>query len=396
MKTIRDFDLKNKRVVIRCDFNVPLKEGKIMDDTRIKGALETIQYALSQQAKVVLLSHLGKVKEESDKKKNTLKPIARHLEEILGQKVLFIETTDFEEVKKQVSTLEDGEVCLLENTRFYDLEGNKESGNAESLARFYASLGDIFINDAFGTLHRSHASNVGIASFLPAGIGFLVEKEISSLASVFCPKKPFIVILGGAKVQDKIGVIEKFAPKCDKILIGGAMALTFLDAEGYAVGASKTEQESFAFCQKMLEQYPEKIVLPVDLGTTKVYEECTPVYKDITELELDDYALDIGPQTIKNFENQLKEAHTVLWNGPLGLYEFPSFQKGTKELLLYLKEKKDCIQTVVGGGDTVACAMENHVEDALYHLSTGGGATLKYLEEETLVGLEAIKRNESR
>lgn len=395
MKTIRDFDITNKNVVIRCDFNVPMKEGKIVDDTRIKGALETIRYALSKNAKVILLSHLGKVKEESDKEKNTLLPVSTCLEKLLGQKVYFIHETDFEKVEKQVADLKNGEVCLLENTRFYDLDGKKESGNSEELAQFYARLGDIFINDAFGTMHRAHASNVGITNYLPSGIGFLVEKEIKAISSVFCPERPFIVILGGAKVKDKIGVIEKFAAKCDKILMGGAMALTFLKAEGYEIGASTSDDESLDFCKKMLSKYQDKLVLPVDLGTSKTFEEGTPIYKDITELDFDDYALDIGPQTVENFKNQLASAKTVLWNGPLGLYEFPSYQKGTKEILFFLKDKKEEIQAVIGGGDTVACAMENHLEKEIYHLSTGGGATLKYLENETLEGFEAIQKNES-
>ena len=396
MKTIKDLDIKNKNVIIRCDFNVPIQDGKIVDDTRIQGALETIKYAISKNAKVILLSHLGKVKEESDKEKNTLAPVSKRLEELLSKKVLFIENTDFEEVKKQVASLKQGDICLLENTRFYDLDGKMESGNDERLAKFYASLGDVFINDAFGTMHRSHASNVGITNYITSGIGFLVEKEISKISSVFCPDKPFIVILGGAKVKDKVGVIEKFAPKCDKILIGGAMALTFLKAEGYEIGSSVCDEEALSFCSKMLSKYPDKLVLPVDFGTTKVFEESTPVYKDITDIELDDYALDIGPQTVENFKNQLQQAHTVLWNGPLGMYEFASFKKGTKEILLALKDHNDTIKAVIGGGDTVACAMENHLEDDIYHLSTGGGATLKYLENETLEGIEAIKRNESR
>ena len=336
MKTIKDLDIKNKNVIIRCDFNVPIQDGKIVDDTRIQGALETIKYAISKNAKVILLSHLGKVKEERDKEKNTLAPVSKRLEELLSKKVLFIENTDFEEVKKQVASLKQGDICLLENTRFYDLDGKMESGNDERLAKFYASLGDVFINDAFGTMHRSHASNVGITNYIPSGIGFLVEKEISKISSVFCPDKPFIVILGGAKVKDKVGVIEKFAPKCDKILIGGAMALTFLKAEGYEIGSSVCDEESLSFCSKMLSKYPDKLVLPVDFGTTKVFEESTPIYKDITDIELDDYALDIGPQTVENFKNQLQQAHTVLWNGPLGMYEFASFKNSTLPMVKFL------------------------------------------------------------
>ena len=393
MKTIRDFDLSKKTVLIRCDFNVPMKDGKILDDTRIRKALDTIEYAMDKNAKVVLLSHLGKVKEESDKQKQTLLPVQKRLEELLKKRVFFVNDCVGEQVLEQVKKLKDKEVLLLENTRFQDLDGKKESNNDPSLAQFWASLGDIFINDAFGTMHRAHASTIGIASFLPTGIGFLVEKEISVLKSLFSAPKPFILILGGSKIKDKIGIIKKFAPKCDKILIGGAMAATFLEAEGYQVGASLKETEWIPFCKEMLKEYPSKIILPVDFRCAKQISNQEGEEKDITDLEVDDIALDIGTQTIENFKNHLKDAKTVLWNGPLGAYEFSSYKKGTKEILLYLKDEKEKIKTVVGGGDTVACAMENHLENDLYHLSTGGGATLHYLEDETLVVLEAVEKN---
>ena len=393
MKTIRDFNIQDKKVLIRCDFNVPMQDGKIIDDTRIKGEMETIQYAISHQAKVILLSHLGKVKEESDKEGKTLAPVAKRLEQLLQQKVIFVDACVGKKVEDAVNQLKAKEILLLENTRFEDLDGKKESGNDPSLAQFWASLGDVFINDAFGTMHRAHASNVGISRLLPSGIGFLVEKEIERLHTVFCPKKPFIVILGGAKVKDKIGVIEKFAPKCDRILIGGGMAFPFLEAEGYFMGSSMKEEDSLDFCKKMLKKYKDKIILPVDLAVSKEWKDGSPAYKDITKLEIDDMGLDIGPQTIQIFKNQLQDAKTVLWNGPMGAYELSSYQKGTQELLTYLASKKEQIRTIIGGGDTVACAMKNHLEKELYHLSTGGGATLNYLESETLVGLKAVEQS---
>lgn len=401
MKTVKDFELAGKRVLIRCDFNVPMKDGKIIDDTRMIAALPTIVYCLKKNAKVILLSHLGKVKTESDKKEKSLAPVARRLEELLKKdgfnSLLFVGECTKEEVTKKVNALKEGEVILLENTRFQDIDGKKESGNDLELAAFFASLGDIFINDAFGTMHRAHASNVGITQFLPSGIGFLVEKELTALSSVFDPVQPFILILGGAKVEDKIGVIAKFAPKVSKILIGGGMAFPFLEVEGYETGASLKEPSSTSFCKEMLTKYADKIILPLDFATAKELKETEPVIKDITELELDDMGLDIGPHTIELFKHYLKDAKTVLWNGPLGVYEFPSYQRGTTEILSFLAKNHKEIKTVVGGGDTVACAKENHLENTLYHLSTGGGAALTYLENETLVGLEAVeKANESK
>ncbi len=392
MKTIESFDLKGKTVLIRCDFNVPMENGKIVEDTRITASLKTIQYALSKDAKVVLLSHLGKVKEEKDKEGKSLAPVAKRLEELLKRPVQFLASTNHAIEKEKVDALKEGDILLLENTRFEDVDSKKESGNDKELAQFWASLADVFINDAFGTMHRSHASTVGVAECLKGncGIGFLVQEELTKLSSLFHPEQPFVVILGGSKVQDKIGVIEKFAPSCSKILIGGGMAFPFLEAEGYEIGSSLKEEESREFCQKMLAKYPEKIVLPVDFNTAKEFKETKGICKDLTEFELDDMGLDIGPNTIKLFQNHLKDAKTVLWNGPMGVYEFPSFQEGTKELLKFLEEEKEKTKTVIGGGDTVACAKKNHY-DTLYHLSTGGGATLSYLEQETLVGLEAMK-----
>lgn len=390
-KCLRDIDIKNKTVIIRCDFNVPLKNGKIMDNTRIVKSLETIKHCIKQQAKIILLSHLGRVKTEEDKKDKSLKPVAKELEKLLEKKVVFVPKTRGEEVESKVKKLKPGEVLLLENTRFEDIEGKLESGNDDELGAYWASLGDVFVNDAFGTVHRAHASNVGIASSIPTScIGFLIEKELTALEELNCPGKPFIVILGGAKVGDKIGVIENIVEKADKILIGGGMAFTFLKAEGYEIGNSLCDNEHLAFCEKMTKKYPEKLILPVDVKTTSEFSNDTKVEaKDMNELDFDDMALDIGENTVEIFKNYLKDANFVLWNGPLGVYEFENYKQGTDKVLKYLAENN--IKTLLGGGDIVAAAKNAKVTDKIYHISTGGGATLEFLEGKTLPGLDAIK-----
>lgn len=390
MKTIKDMDIDSKKVIIRCDFNVPIKDGKIIDDTRIKASLKTINYCLEHNAKIILLSHLGRVKEEADLKKNDLSPVATRLSELLNKKVLFISKTRGEEVEEAISKMQPTDIVLLQNTRYEDLEGKKESSNDPELGKYWASLGDIFINDAFGTIHRAHASNVGIASNLPSAFGFLIEEELTALSELNDPKHPFIVILGGAKVSDKIGVIENLVTKADKILIGGGMAFTFLKAEGYEVGTSLVDQENIEFCTKMLKEHPEKLILPVDAKVTTEYSNDTlATIKDITEFEYNEMGLDIGPKTIETFEKYLKDAGIVVWNGPLGVYEFTNYQNGTKELLKYLVDNN--IKVILGGGDIVAAAATLGYKDKVYHASTGGGATLEYLEGKKLPGIEIIK-----
>lgn len=390
MKSIKDMDIDNKKVIIRCDFNVPIKDGKIIDDTRIKASLKTITYCLEHNAKIVLLSHLGRVKEEADLKKNDLAPVAIRLSELLNKKVLFIPKTRGKEVEEAISKMQPTDIILLQNTRYEDLDGKKESSNDPELGKYWASLGEVFINDAFGTIHRAHASNVGIASKLPAAFGFLIEKELTALSELNDPKRPFIVILGGAKVSDKIGVIENLVTKADKILIGGGMSFTFLKAEGYEVGTSLVDQENIEFCTKILKEYPEKLVLPVDAKVTTEYSNDTPAtIKDITEFEYNEMGLDVGPKTIENFKKHLKDAGIVVWNGPLGVYEFTNYQNGTKELLKYLVDNN--IKVILGGGDIVAAAATLGYKDKVYHASTGGGATLEYLEGKKLPGIEIIK-----
>lgn len=390
MKTVRDFDLKDKKVLIRCDFNVPIVNGKISDNTRIVKSLDTIKYCLEQDAKVILFSHLGRIKEEIDLEKNNLKPVAKELGKLLDKKIIFIDETRGEKLEKAVANLKSGEVLLVQNTRYEDLNGKKESSNDGELGKYWASLGDIFINDAFGTIHRAHASNVGIASNLPHGIGFLVEKELSVLSSLNSPEKPFIIILGGAKVTDKIGVIKNLIKKADYILIGGGMAFTFLQSEGFEIGSSIVDKDSLDFCKEILEKYQDKIILPVDVLVNTVYEDVkNPELRLISEIKDDEMGLDIGPNSINVFERYLKDAKTVLWNGPLGVCEFSNFKNGTFKIMKYLVNND--IKTILGGGDIVAASAKAKLKDKVYHASTGGGATLEYLEGKKLPGLEAIK-----
>ncbi len=390
MKTIKDIDINNKKVLIRCDFNVPIKEGKIVDNTRIVGALPTIKYAIEHNAKVILLSHLGRIKEESDLEKNNLAPVAQELSKLLEKDILFSEKTRGSELEATVDSMEPGDVLLIQNTRYEDLDGKKESKNDPELGRYWATLGDVFVNDAFGTIHRAHASNVGIASNLESCIGFLIEKELTALNILENPEHPFIVILGGAKVADKIGVIENLVTKADKILIGGGMAFTFLKAQGYEIGKSLLDEENIDFCKKMLEKYPEKIELPVDFAVTNEYTNDEEYrVKEIENIANNEMGLDIGPKTIEKYQNIIKTAKIVLWNGPLGVYEFDKYKKGTDELLDYAVSNN--IKMILGGGDIVAAASNSGYKEKVYHASTGGGATLEFLEGKKLPGLEAIK-----
>lgn len=389
-KTITDLDITNKRVIIRVDFNVPMKDGKIIDDTRIVASLPTIKYALGEQAKVILLSHLGRIKTEEDKEKNTLAPVAIRLSELLKRPVTFINRTRSKKLEEVVSKMKSGDIILIENTRFEDLDGNKESGNDPELAGYWANLGEIFINDAFGTIHRSHASNVGVASLLPNAIGFLVEKELTELKKLDNPEHPYIVILGGSKVKDKIGIIENLVEKADKIVIGGAMAFTFLKALGYNIGSSMLEEDSISFCQRMLEKYPYKFLLPIDVQAAKDTNPKTPsrVVK-INEIAKDEIGLDIGPDTVRKIFAVLDKAKTIVWNGPLGMYEIPKYCYGTEQVLKIISKLQAV--SILGGGDIVAAATKLGYKDKVTHASTGGGATLEYLEGKKLPGLEVIQ-----
>ena len=389
-KTIRDFDLKDKKVIIRVDFNVPIKDSIIEDDNRIKQSLETINYAIEKGAKVILLSHLGRIKEESDKEKNTLEPVALRLSELLDKEIIFVEETRGEILEEEINNLKSGEVLLVENTRFEDLNGKLESSNDLELGKYWASLGDIFINDAFGTCHREHASNVGIASNLPSGIGFLVEKEVKELESAIKnPKRPLTVILGGAKVKDKIGVIENLVEIADYILIGGGMAYTFLSACDINIGKSLKDEENIEFCKTMLEKYPDKIILPIDTVNAKEIKENVETTECfIKDMKDDDIGLDIGHSTVKLFKEYLIDSKTIIWNGTLGYSEIEEFSTGTKEICEILKNM-DAIK-IIGGGDTASAIINFGYKNYMTHISTGGGASLEFLEGKQLPGIEII------
>lgn len=389
-KTIRDYDLNEKKVIIRVDFNVPIKNGIITDDNRIKESLETIKYAISNNAKVILLSHLGRVKSDLDRENNTLKPVAYRLSELLDMDVMFIEETHGEILENAVKDMQPGEVILVENTRFEDIDGNKESGNDIELGKYWASLGDIYINDAFGTAHRAHASNVGIASNLPNGIGFLIEKELNNLElAITNPKRPFSVILGGSKVSDKIGVIENLVTKADHILIGGGMAFTFLKATNLPIGKSLLDSDNIEFCKTMLDKYADKIVLPIDvvcatsMDDNSNYRNCF-----ISDIKDNEIGLDIGTGSIKVFKDILSDSKTVIWNGPVGMFENENYANGTKALCEVLKEMD--ATTILGGGDTASAAINFGYKDAFTHISTGGGASLELLEGKVLPGINII------
>ncbi|GAB4307161.1 phosphoglycerate kinase [Pseudothermotoga elfii] len=388
--TIKDIDLSNKAVIMRVDFNVPIgKDGKVSDDTRITAALPTIKYAVEKKAKVILLSHLGRPKGSFDPK-YSLKPVAEHLKNISGLNVVFVPHVVGEEVKEAVKNMKVGDVLLLENTRFHP----GEEKNDQELAKAWAELADIHVNDAFGTAHRAHASNVGIANFIPSVAGFLMEKEIDFLNKVtYEPDHPYIVVLGGAKVSDKIGVITNLLNKADKLLIGGAMMFTFLKAQGLKVGSSLVENDKLDLAKRILEQAKEKkveIVLPVDAIVAQKIE--AGVEKKTADLKdgIDDgwMGLDIGPKTIKVFEEALKNAKTVVWNGPMGVFEIEDFAGGTKAVAEMIAKIKGT--TVIGGGDSAAAVAKFGLESAYSHVSTGGGASLEFLEGKDLPGIRSI------
>ncbi|MBR3523741.1 MAG: phosphoglycerate kinase [Bacilli bacterium] len=386
-KTIRDFDLKNKKVIIRVDFNVPMKDGKITDDNRIRASLMTINYALANQAKVILMSHLGRIKTEEDKKDKSLKPVAVRLSELLNINVKFIDETRGDKLNKAVNSLNAGEVLLMENTRFEDLNNKAESNCDASLAKYWASLGEIFINDAFGTIHRKHASNVGISKILPSGIGFLVEKEVNNLKPIIQrPKRPLTMIMGGAKIGDKIKLIENLVKKADYLLIGGGMAFTFLKSEGYNIGSSIVDNDYLDFCSNILKEYADKIILPVDVVVAKSLDAKRTRVCDITEIKEDEIGFDIGPNTINIFKSYIDKSKTIFINGTMGVTENENFKKGTYEIAKYLEGRN----TIIGGGDT-AGAIINFGFKNYTHISTGGGASLELLEGKRLPGLIAIK-----
>lgn len=389
--TIEDLDLKDKKVLVRVDFNVPLKDGVITDDTRIKAALPTIKYVLDHDGKAILFSHLGRVKTEEDKAGKSLAPVAKRLSELLGKEVTFVPETRGEKLEAAIAGMKDGDVVLFENTRFEDIDGKKESKNDPELGKYWASLGDVFVNDAFGTAHRAHASNVGIASTgIPTVAGFLMEKEINFVGGlVENPKRPMVAILGGAKVSDKIGVIENLIDKADKILIGGGMTYTFYKALGHSVGKSICELDKVDLAKSLLEKANGKIILPID--TVCADDFSNDAHTEIHEKNIPDdlEGLDIGPKTVELFTKELQGAKSVVWNGPMGVFELSNFAKGTIGVCKAIAELPDAI-TIIGGGDSAAAAEQLGFADKFTHISTGGGASLELLEGKTLPGLAAI------
>ena len=392
--TVKDVDLKGKKVLVRVDFNVPVKDGVITNDNRITAALPTIKYILEQGGRAILFSHLGRVKEEADKEGKSLAPVAADLAAKLGQEVTFLPgVTRGAELEAAINALEDGQVLLVENTRFEDVDGKKESKNDPELGKYWASLGDgIFVNDAFGTAHRAHASNVGISANVEKAVaGFLLENEIAYIQeAVETPERPFVAILGGSKVSDKIGVIENLLEKADKVLIGGGMTYTFYKAQGIEIGNSLVEEDKLDVAKALLEKANGKLVLPVDSKEANAFADYTEV-KD-TEGEAVDpgfLGLDIGPKSIAKFDEALTGAKTVVWNGPMGVFENPDFQAGTIGVMDAIV-KQPGVKSIIGGGDSAAAAINLGRADKFSWISTGGGASMELLEGKVLPGLAAL------
>lgn len=392
--TVKDVDLKGKKVLVRVDFNVPVKDGVITNDNRITAALPTIKYILEQGGRAILFSHLGRVKEEADKEGKSLAPVAADLAAKLGQEVKFIPgVTRGAELEAAVNALEDGQVLLVENTRFEDVDGKKESKNDPELGKYWASLGDgIFVNDAFGTAHRAHASNVGISANVEKAVaGFLLDNEIAYIQeAVEAPERPFVAILGGSKVSDKIGVIENLLEKADKVLIGGGMTYTFYKAQGIEIGNSLVEEDKLDVAKALLEKANGKLILPVDSKEANAFADYTEV-KD-TEGEAVDpgfLGLDIGPKSIAKFDEALTGAKTVVWNGPMGVFENPDFQAGTIGVMDAIV-KQPGVKSIIGGGDSAAAAINLGRADKFSWISTGGGASMELLEGKVLPGLAAL------
>ncbi|HEM3173524.1 TPA: phosphoglycerate kinase [Streptococcus suis] len=392
--TVKDVELKGKKVLVRVDFNVPLKDGVITNDNRITAALPTIKYILEQGGRAILFSHLGRVKEEADKEGKSLAPVAADLAAKLGQDVAFIAgATRGAELEAAINALEDGQVLLVENTRFEDVDGKKESKNDEELGKYWASLGDgIFVNDAFGTAHRAHASNVGISANVEKAVaGFLLENEIAYIQeAVETPERPFVAILGGSKVSDKIGVIENLLEKADKVLIGGGMTYTFYKAQGIEIGNSLVEEDKLDVAKALLEKANGKLILPVDSKEANAFAGYIEVRDTEGEAVSEGFlGLDIGPKSIAKFDEALTGAKTVVWNGPMGVFENPDFQAGTIGVMDAIV-KQPGVKSIIGGGDSAAAAINLGRADKFSWISTGGGASMELLEGKVLPGLAAL------
>ncbi|MDY5175497.1 phosphoglycerate kinase [Lactococcus lactis] len=391
--TVKDVELKGKKVLVRVDFNVPIKDGVITNDNRITAALPTIKYILEQGGRAVLFSHLGRVKEEADKAGKSLAPVAKALSEKLGQDVVFPGTTRGAELEAAINELKDGEILLVENTRFEDIDGKKESKNDPELGKYWASLGDgIFVNDAFGTAHRAHASNVGISANVDKAVaGVLLENEIAYIQeAVEAPERPFVAILGGSKVSDKIGVIENLLSKADKVIIGGGMAYTFLKAQGYEIGTSLVEDDKLDLAKELLEKAAGKLILPLDHKVANAFAGYTEVKETADQnIPAGFMGLDVASKTIADYNTQLEGAKTVVWNGPVGVFENPDFQAGTVGLMEAIV-KQPGVKSIIGGGDSAAAAINLGYADKFSWISTGGGASMELLEGKVLPGLAAL------
>ncbi|MFV8483659.1 phosphoglycerate kinase [Mycoplasma sp. Z473B] len=390
-KTIDDLNLKGKKVLVRVDFNVPVKNGVITSTKRIVSALPTINKIIAEGGKVILFSHLGRIKSAEDLVSKTLRPVAVELANELQRPVTFVPETRGELLEKTVANMQPGDVVLVENTRFEDLNDKAESKNNPELGAYWASLGDVFINDAFGTAHRAHASNVGISSNIKeSALGYLMQKEVESLNKVITnPEHPYVAIIGGAKVSDKIQVLENLAKIADKMIIGGAMAYTFMAARGETTGTSLVENDYVELAKEFLAKYGDKVILPVDHACAKEFKDVEP---EMQEGSIKDgyMGLDLGPKSIENIKNALKDAKTVVWNGPMGVAEFANYEKGTLAVCESIAQLKGAY-SVVGGGDSVAAVEKLGMEDKFTHVSTGGGASLELLQGLKLPGVEAVQ-----
>ena len=392
-RTVKDLDVKGKKVIVRVDFNVPIKDGVVTDDNRIVQALPTINYLAENGARVILMSHLGKVDHKDpeqcakDKKKNDMIVVADKLATLTNHNLVFVNQTRGTELEEAIAAMEDGDIILMQNTRYE--EG--ESKNDEELSKYWASLADLFVSDAFGSVHRAHSSTVGIAEYLPSALGFLVEKEVAMLsAAIEDPRRPLVAVLGGAKVSDKIAVIENLLEIADKIIIGGGMAFTFAVAKGEAIGKSLLEEDRVALAKEFLAKAGGKIILPVDSVCNNDFAnegDIKVIGGDIPEGYM---GLDIGPKTIALFKEQLQGAKTVIWNGPMGVFEMSNFANGTKEICQAISELPD-VFSVIGGGDSAAAAISMGFSDKFTHISTGGGASLEFMEGKGLPGIAIIQ-----
>ncbi|TQC54513.1 phosphoglycerate kinase [Mycoplasmopsis cynos] len=390
-KSINDIKLTNKKVLLRVDFNVPIKDGVITSTKRISAALPTINKIIKDNGKVILFSHLGRIKEKADLAKGSLKPVAVELARQLGKPVYFVEETRGKVLEDAIASMKPGDVVLVQNTRYEDLNNKAESKNNPELGKYWASLGDVFINDAFGTAHRAHASNVGIAKNIKeSALGYLMEKEVSSLEkAIKNPAHPYVAIIGGAKVSDKIQVLENLAKIADKMIIGGGMAYTFMKAKGINIGNSLVEDDFVNLAKDFLAKYKEKVVLPIDHAVTKEFKDVKPEFQE--GMIKDGYmSLDLGPKSIIAVTKALENAKTVVWNGPMGVAEFENYKNGTLAVCKAIASLKDCY-TVVGGGDSVAAIEKLGMESKFSHVSTGGGASLELLQGVELPGVAAIQ-----